>query len=75
MPALCVVISALLEAALRDAASNRGTSTDSLVSAALSQYLDSQRHRMYQISTSTALVEGVYQGGISSSQAQSTFIG
>ena len=68
MPALRVVIPPSLDMALRDAASARGTSTDSLVSAALSEYFDSQRHRMYQISTSTALVEGVYQGGISSKE-------
>jgi acetolactate decarboxylase len=68
MPALCVVIPPSLDLALRDAASARGTSTDSLVSAALSEYFESQRHRIYQISTSTALVEGVYQGGISSKE-------
>lgn len=68
MPALRVVIPPSLDVTLRDAASARGTSTDSLVSAALSEYFDSQRHRMYQISTSTALAEGVYQGGVSSKE-------
>jgi acetolactate decarboxylase len=68
MPALHVVIPPSLDVALRDAASARGTSTDSLVSSALSEYFESQRHRMYQISTATTLVEGIYQGGISSKE-------
>jgi len=32
---------------------------------ALGEYLDSNRHRMYQISSSTALVDGVAQGAVS----------
>jgi hypothetical protein len=42
MPPLCVVIPPSLDMALRDAPSACGTSTDSLVSAALSEYFDSQ---------------------------------
>jgi acetolactate decarboxylase len=66
MPTLNIVVSAHIEAALRTAAINRETSIDSLAGAALSDYLGLDRHRMYQISTSGALVEGVYSGAISS---------
>jgi acetolactate decarboxylase len=67
MVTLAVKISSLLEAAARDLSTERETSLDNLVSAALSEYLVSSPRRMYQISTSTALVEGVYGGSISSS--------
>jgi hypothetical protein len=39
---------------------------DTIVSAALGEYLNSQRHRMYQISTSAALVEGADTGAVCS---------
>jgi acetolactate decarboxylase len=66
MPRLNVVLPASIDSALRDAAKIRGTSIDSLASAALGEYLQSRDHRMYQISTSTALVEGVDKGAVSS---------
>jgi acetolactate decarboxylase len=65
MPRLTVVIPSSLDIAARDSAASRGTSLDNLVSAALGEYLDSNRQRMYQISTSTALIEGVAQGAVS----------
>src|SRR5580700_5252072 len=65
MPTLTVVIPSSLDIAARDGASSRGTSLDNLVGAALAEYLDTNRHRMYQISTSTALVDGVAQGAVS----------
>jgi acetolactate decarboxylase len=67
MPNLAVKISSLLESVARDLATERKTSLDDLVSAALSEYLLSSPRRMFQISTSTALVEGVYSGALSSS--------
>jgi acetolactate decarboxylase len=67
MANLAVKISSLLEAVARDLSTERKTSLDSLVSAALSDYLVSSPRRMYQISTSTALVEGVYGGSVPSS--------
>jgi acetolactate decarboxylase len=67
MVTLAVKISSLLEAAARNLSTERETSLDNLESAALSEYLVSSPRRMYQISTSTALVEGVYSGSISSS--------
>ena len=66
MPLLTVAIPPSLDAAVRDAVRQRGSSPDSLVSAALGEYLNSHNHRMYQISTSTALVEGVDEGAVSS---------
>jgi acetolactate decarboxylase len=66
VPALTVLIPPSLSALLRDTAARRGTSLDSLVSAVLSEYLKSSTHRLYQISTSTALVEGVAQGAVTS---------
>jgi acetolactate decarboxylase len=66
MPTLNIVVPASVEAALRAAASRRGTSLDSVAGTALSEYLKLDSHRLYQISTSNALVEGVYAGAISS---------
>jgi len=67
MTNLAVTIPSSLETAARDLSVLRKTSLDSLVSAALREYLHSSPRRLYQISTSTALVEGVYSGSISSS--------
>jgi acetolactate decarboxylase len=66
MANLAVKIPSVLEAVARDLAIERKTSLDNLVGAALSEYLLSSPRRMYQISTSTALVEGVYSGSLSS---------
>lgn len=66
MPALNVVIPASLNFALEHAVGARATSVDSLVTAALSQYFQTNRHRAYQISTSAALVQGVSRGAVSS---------
>jgi acetolactate decarboxylase len=67
MAHLAVKISSLLEAAARDLSIERKTSLNNLVGTALSEYLLSWPRRMFQISTSTALVEGVYSGSVSSS--------
>jgi acetolactate decarboxylase len=66
MPRLSIVLPASIDSALREAAKTRGTSVDSLATAALGEYLQSDDQRMYQISTSTALVEGVDKGTVSS---------
>lgn len=66
MPSVTVVIPAPLSAALVKAASAHETSVDSIVTAALSQYFENDRHRAYQISTSAALVQGAYDGAVSS---------
>ena len=66
MPMLTIAVPATIDFALREAAKVRGTSVESLASKALGEYLESHDHRMYQISTSTALVEGVDKGVVSS---------
>ena len=66
MPTLTVAIPSSLDAAARAAARQRGTSLDTIVSAAMGEYLNSQLHRMYQISTSAALVEGADTGAVTS---------
>jgi len=66
MPKLTVTIPSSLETVLKDAVVERASSLDSVVTAALSQYFQSDRHRVYQISTSAALVQGVYGGAVSS---------
>jgi acetolactate decarboxylase len=66
MPKLTVTIPSSLETVLKDAVVERASSLDSVVTAALSQYFQSDRHRVHQISTSAALVQGVYGGAVSS---------
>ncbi len=66
MPILTAVIPSSLDVTVRESVAKYGTSLDNLVSAALGEYLQSHRHRIYQISTSTALVEGVDRGAVSS---------
>lgn len=66
MPMLNIVVPVSVETALRDEATRRGTSVDSVAGAALGDYLQLNRHRMFQVSTTGALVEGVYAGAISS---------
>ncbi|NVB85261.1 MAG: acetolactate decarboxylase [Kofleriaceae bacterium] len=67
MPTITAVLPASLERELRETAARRGRSVESLIHSALSEYLHDEDHRLYQISTSTALVEGVYEGAVSSS--------
>jgi acetolactate decarboxylase len=66
MPSVTAVVPVSVARALRDAVSARASSTDSVITAALEQYLGSDRHRAYQFSTSAALVEGVATVGVSS---------
>jgi acetolactate decarboxylase len=67
MANLMLTIPPSLEATVREVSDQKKISVDSLVNAALSDYLGSLTRRIYQISTSTALVEGVYSGSRSSS--------
>jgi acetolactate decarboxylase len=66
MPNITATISSALLAASRDDATKRGTSLDNVINAALALYPNADSHRMYQVSTAAALVEGVYQGVVSS---------
>lgn len=62
---LCVVIPPSLEAALKNVVARQTSSLDSIVTAALSAYFQTS-HRVFQVLTSAALVQGVYQGAVSS---------
>lgn len=55
-------ISDSLDAALRDRSSATGESVDHLVQAALAEAFEIEHHSIFQVSTSSALVEGVFQG-------------
>jgi acetolactate decarboxylase len=63
---LAVTIPTSLADILKDAIATQASSLDSVVTAALSQYFQTARHRAYQVSTSAALVQGVYDGAVSS---------
>jgi acetolactate decarboxylase len=66
MPTLTVAIPSSLDAEVRDKAARRGTSLDTIVNAALGEYLNSQHRGLYQISTAAALVGGADTGAVSS---------
>lgn len=60
--ALTVNLSQSLASALRSRAESTGESIDHIVQEALAQSLAVPQHTLFQVSTSTALVQGVYQG-------------
>ena len=60
MPQISADIPASLKAELDGEVSRTGRGTSSLVTAALAQYLQKPIHTLFQISTSGALVAGVY---------------
>jgi acetolactate decarboxylase len=65
MPKVTVEIPASLKTALdHEIRQNKGTES-SMVTAALSQYLNTEVHTLFQVSTSGALVAGVYSGAVS----------
>jgi acetolactate decarboxylase len=66
MPNLTVSIPEPLASILNNTVARRATSLDSVVTAVLSQYFQTSRHRAYQISTSGALVQGASEGAVSS---------
>lgn len=66
MPELNLRIPAVLEHALNAEMTRTGTSASSIVAAALAEYFHTPMHSLFQVSTSGALVEGVYTGAISS---------
>jgi len=53
-----------LSEALQERAQADQTSSDHVVSVALSRYLGRPIHTLFQVSTSAALVEGLYQGAV-----------
>lgn len=64
MPRLDTTISPGLWGALLDHARKTHDSLAHIVSRALAEYLQVPHHTLYQVSTATALVEGVYQGAV-----------
>jgi acetolactate decarboxylase len=66
VPNLSVVVPTSLANILQDAVVTGGSSLGSVVTEALTQHFQTARHRAYQISTSAALVQGVYDGAVSS---------
>lgn len=59
---LTVNISSVLEAALQERCRVTGSTPDHVVQEALSRLLEVEHHTLFQVSTATALVQGVYQG-------------
>jgi acetolactate decarboxylase len=66
VPELNLVVPAVLDRALKDEMTRTGASASSIVAAALAEYFHTPLHTLFQVSTSGALVEGVYTGAISS---------
>jgi acetolactate decarboxylase len=66
VPELNLVIPTCLNRALNDEMTRTGASVSSIVASALAEYFRTPLHTLFQVSTSGALVEGVYSGAISS---------
>src|SRR6201982_805350 len=64
MPQLECTISPGLWDALQTLANSAQEPVTYIVSRALAEYLDAAHHTVYQVSTATALVEGVYEGAV-----------
>lgn len=64
MPQLNTTISPGLWRALLDSAQRTQEPLAHIVSKALAEYLQVSHHTLYQVSTATALVEGIYQGAV-----------
>lgn len=65
MPDLNAIVPASLKAALDAEAARTGEATSAIIVAALAQYLGTPIHTLFQVSTSGALVAGVYYGMVS----------
>jgi acetolactate decarboxylase len=65
MPDLKVKIPQSISNALVDRASKRGAAIETIVNLALSEYLNTPLHTLFQVSTSGALVAGVYDKQVS----------
>jgi len=64
-PSLDIRLSDSLWTALHDRAESSGQSVHHIVQAALAEALDIQHHSIFQVSTSGAIVQGLYQGCVS----------
>jgi acetolactate decarboxylase len=65
MPDLAVKIPRSISHALADRATKSGVSVETIVNLALSEYLNTPLHTLFQVSTSGALVAGVYDKQVS----------
>jgi acetolactate decarboxylase len=65
MSDVAVNIPESIRSALDDRASKTGRSVDAIINLALAQYLDAPLHTIFQVSTSGALVAGVYDKEVS----------
>jgi acetolactate decarboxylase len=65
MPKVTADIPGSLNSALENEIAKTGADESSIVTAALAQYLNSPVHTLFQVSTSGALVAGVYSGAVS----------
>jgi acetolactate decarboxylase len=65
MPDLAVEIPRSISHALADRATKSGVSVETIVNLALSEYLNTPLHTLFQVSTSGALVAGVYDKQVS----------
>ncbi len=66
MPNLSLTLPGQLLDSLQQAAQQRDVPLDSLAGAILGDWSQGARHRLFQIATSVALIEGAFQEGISS---------
>jgi acetolactate decarboxylase len=64
MPQLNIDVPQELWQALEDHSDHQGDVPAEIVVSALSEYLDNSRDRLYQVSTTSALVEGVCEGAV-----------
>lgn len=64
MPELNAMVPASLKAALEAEAARTGQEASAIVTAALARYLGRPIHTLFQVSTSGALVAGVYAGAV-----------
>jgi acetolactate decarboxylase len=65
MPKITVDIPASLDLALKDEIARSNADESSILTEALAQYLKTPVHTLFQVSTSGALVAGVYSGAVS----------
>jgi acetolactate decarboxylase len=63
MPDLTTVVHASLLLALHAEAMRAGETASSVVTATVAQYRGTPIHTLFQVSTSGALVAGIYSGG------------
>ena len=64
MPQLKCTLPASLWELLQGESQKTQEPVSHIVSKALADYFDVLHHTLYQVSTSTALVEGIYQGAV-----------